>query len=101
MSSYWLEALVGQELVRGSEKVETSSCEGKHVALYFSAHWCPPCKQFTPMLAELYKKLQPSGTGLEIVYVSLDKTPDEFKVRPHCYLRREHSHTHADLSHSH
>ena len=82
-SSYWLTALVGEELVRGSDTVNTSKCQGKHIALYFSAHWCPPCKQFTPVLAELYKKLQASGTDLEIIYVSLDRTPDQFKVCLH------------------
>lgn len=24
------------------------------VVLYFSAHWCPPCRQFTPMLREAW-----------------------------------------------
>ena len=23
----------------------------KFIGVYFSAHWCPPCKAFTPVLA--------------------------------------------------
>jgi len=26
--------------------------EKKNIVLYFSAHWCPPCKKFTPVLAD-------------------------------------------------
>ncbi|ROT85351.1 putative nucleoredoxin [Penaeus vannamei] len=26
--------------------------------LYFSAHWCPPCKAFTPQLISVYEKIK-------------------------------------------
>ena len=29
----------------------------KVTAYYFSAHWCPPCRGFTPNLAKFYKKV--------------------------------------------
>ena len=49
--------------------------------MYFSAHWCPPCRGFTPKLAEWYnnfKKL-PNGDKLEIVFVSSDRDEKTFK----------------------
>ena len=46
----------------------------KLVGLYFSAHWCGPCRQFTPLLAEFYathKSL--NKDDFEIVFVSGDR----------------------------
>ena len=40
------------------------------VGFYFSAHWCPPCRGFTPRLAELYREAQ--SRSFEIVFVSCD-----------------------------
>ena len=28
----------------------------RHLALYFSAHWCGPCQKFTPVLADWYRR---------------------------------------------
>ena len=45
-----MEALLGATLTSKTGEVTTSSIvsEGGVVALYFSAHWCPPCRGFTP-----------------------------------------------------
>jgi len=48
------------------------------VMLYFSAHWCPPCRQFTPKLITLYKKLQTDSKSVELVFSSLDKSQEEY-----------------------
>jgi thiol-disulfide isomerase/thioredoxin len=52
---------------------------GKVVALYFSAHWCPPCRQFTPRLADLYRQARAAGKKFEVVFCSCDHTEEEFK----------------------
>jgi nucleoredoxin len=47
--------------------------------LYFSAHWCPPCKAFTPKLIDAYKALRAAGRAdFEFVFVSSDKSAAEF-----------------------
>lgn len=46
--------------------------------LYFSAHWCPPCRKFTPKLITLYEKLQTGSKSVELVFCSLDKSKDEY-----------------------
>ena len=50
------------------------------VGLYFSAHWCPPCRRFTPMLIEAYNHLKEvfPTHGLEIVFISSDRSDQEF-----------------------
>jgi thiol-disulfide isomerase/thioredoxin len=46
------------------------------VLLYASAHWCPPCRQFTPMLANWYKM---NRKYAEIVFLSCDHDAPGFK----------------------
>ncbi len=42
------------------------------VLIYFSAHWCPPCRKFTPELVDFYGK-KGGGTAFEVLFVSSDK----------------------------
>ena len=49
------------------------------IALYFSAHWCPPCKKFTPKLDEFYTTVNSNEKEIEIIFVSLDNSGNEFK----------------------
>ena len=49
------------------------------VGLYFSAHWCPPCRAFTPKLAETYNNIKKVGDKVfEIVFISSDKDQAQF-----------------------
>ena len=52
-----MDSLSGQQLLRKDETVveaDSILAEKKVLAFYFSAHWCPPCRLFTPVLAEFY-----------------------------------------------
>ena len=48
------------------------------VALYFSAHWCPPCKKFTPVLCKRIDELKAAGKRIECVFVTSDNSEAEF-----------------------
>ena len=50
----------------------------KVVGLYFSAHWCPPCRGFTPILAKAYKTIVDSGKSFEVVFISSDQSDAQF-----------------------
>ncbi len=75
-----------------------TSCElqPKLVALYFSGHWCPPCRRFTPLLKSFYEEVYTNGLdmsvdlepdmGLEVVFVSSDHTAEEMMA----YMREAH-----------
>jgi len=53
--------------------------EKKYVGVYFSAHWCPPCRKFTPKLKEVYNKLKQDREDFEFIFVSSDRGLAQFK----------------------
>jgi nucleoredoxin len=44
--------------------------------LYFSAHWCGPCRKFTPELVAYYNQIARDHPEFEIIFVSADKSAD-------------------------
>jgi len=72
----------GEKLVNPSTSTEVSpedALSGKdHVMLYFSAHWCPPCRRFTPELIKFYNKIK-SEHKVELVFCSLDNSESDYK----------------------
>ena len=73
-----MEALLGPSLVGKSGPIPTSSVNSRFILLYFSAHWCPPCRGFTPKLSMFYDAVNAHQKQIEIIYVSRDKNPDQF-----------------------
>ena len=76
-----LDSILGSELIKNDgTKVSTSSIESTPViALYFSAHWCPPCKMFTPKLKAAYEEANADGKKFEVVFISADQSEEEFQ----------------------
>lgn len=72
--------LGGTLLTQDGERPTSEVLEGATaVGLYFSAHWCPPCRGFTPKLAEMYRSAF-GAKGLKIVFVSSDRDEESFKA---------------------
>jgi thiol-disulfide isomerase/thioredoxin len=81
--SFFNNILGSQLLVGNNTRVPTSQAlhNVRLVGLYFSAHWCGPCRQFTPMLSEMYSHLKDAYPthGLDIVFVSSDRDQTSFQ----------------------
>ena len=46
----------------------------KLIAFYFSAHWCAPCRKFTPQLVDYYNRVAAAHPEFELIFVSYDKS---------------------------
>ncbi len=58
------------------EAVKTETLSAKVYGIYFSAHWCPPCRAFSPKLVEAYEKINRKEKTFEIIFVSSDRTEE-------------------------
>lgn len=72
--------LLGDELLTKDGVQPTSKvlADKKIVGLYFSAHWCPPCRAFTPVLSTTYEELVEEHPEVEIIFVSSDRDEPAF-----------------------
>ena len=76
------EAMAGPLLKNATEKDAPSLTfdyvKGKYVAYYFSAHWCGPCRTFTPQLIETYNTIKAANKPFEIIFVTGDNAEEEY-----------------------
>ena len=62
-------------------RFEDESLEKKKlIAFYFSAHWCGPCRKFTPQLVEYYNRVAAQHPEFEIIFVSRDRSAFGFET---------------------
>ena len=70
-----LRKITGPELVDARRRpVSSEVLDGKVVGIYFSAHWCGPCRRFTPVLVDAYKEMHKKGLPFEVLLVSSDES---------------------------
>ncbi|KAJ9708916.1 hypothetical protein PVL29_000757 [Vitis rotundifolia] len=59
-------------------KIPVSHLAGKNILLYFSAHWCPPCRAFLPKLIEAYQTIKAKDEAFEVIFISSDRDQASF-----------------------
>ncbi|CAJ1010993.1 putative Redoxin/AhpC/TSA family/Thioredoxin/Thioredoxin-like [Leishmania naiffi] len=59
--------------------------DSEYVLIYFSAHWCPPCRAFTPLLKKFYETHH-AKKKFEVVFMSMDRSEREMMN----YFRESH-----------
>tara|TARA_B100000959_G_C14902501_1_gene591575 strand:- start:170 stop:703 length:534 start_codon:yes stop_codon:yes gene_type:complete len=70
-----LKSLLPETLIAPSgEPISSETLRGKHIGLYFSASWCPPCRSFTPKLIAFRNE---RATQFEVVLVGSDRSGEE------------------------
>ncbi|GAB9472974.1 hypothetical protein Gpo141_00010138 [Globisporangium polare] len=100
----WTE-LLGETLrTKEGDKPTGEVLAGKKVVgLYFSAHWCGPCRGFTPVLSTTYEEMVEEHPEFELVFVSADRTPEAFAEysaeMPFVALPYENRELEDDLNH--
>ncbi len=72
-----LATLDGRRLRRLPAAAYTDLASKKFIAVYFSASWCGPCRQFTPKLVEWYEQHLSRRGDFEVIFVSRDRSEQE------------------------
>ena len=74
-----LPTLPEEFLSKGTEKVKKADALNNDIiGIYFSAHWCGPCRAFTPNLGKFYENVNKEKKQVEIIYCPSDQTLQEF-----------------------
>ena len=78
MNSTIVVELIPENLKGKDGSVKFSPKDAPFLGVYFSAHWCPPCRGFTPKLKNFYEVANKEKKQLEIVFVSSDRSEAEY-----------------------
>ncbi|KAH7935358.1 hypothetical protein HPB52_006745 [Rhipicephalus sanguineus] len=79
----------GKSLIKKDNKsfsADTVLRDKQLICLYFAAQWCPPCRMFTPVLANVYKDARDDNLAIEVVFISADRNKQDMLN----YMRSTH-----------
>merc|ERR1711902_360672 len=72
------EIVKGTNVIKADEStkpIDEILTEKDIVLVYFSAHWCPPCRMFAPLLKKFYE--EHADKGIEVIFVSWDESSED------------------------
>ena len=72
-------SVLSGKLLSKQGELEYDSITAPVLCVYFSAHWCPPCRNFTPKLAALYNNWNKNQKRVEIIFSSSDNDQTSFQ----------------------
>ena len=70
--------LIPEDLKGKDNTIKFAPKDAPFLGVYFSAHWCGPCRGFTPKLINFYEVANKEKKQIEIIFVSADRTEEEF-----------------------
>ncbi|KAG7158622.1 Nucleoredoxin-like [Homarus americanus] len=62
------------------QQVSYDTVKDSYKGLYFSAHWCPPCRAFTPQLVTAYEKINNKEHTFQIIFISSDRSEESWQT---------------------
>ena len=74
-----MESVLGPTLIGKNGPFNTNAITARYTLFYFSAHWCGPCRSFTPRLTKFYNFINKDIKRLEVIFISWDDEEVEYK----------------------
>jgi len=75
-----LKSLLGNSFIGKSGSLTFDALKDVELCgIYFSAHWCGPCRNFTPKLIQAFNELVKNGKKVQIIFGSSDRDETSFK----------------------
>jgi nucleoredoxin len=63
----------------GDATFEKVAGSAEVICMYFSAHWCGPCRSFTPQLITAYNAMIAKKCPIQIFFCSFDHSEKDYK----------------------